>query len=62
MNTEVKAPSTNNNQNSVRVNNQISLTINLGDSLNVLALIAGVFFIRKMAKRKKQGSYKRQWP
>lgn len=55
-------PSTNNNKNDVRVNNHFSLTINFGDSLNVLALIAGVYFIQKMAKKKKQTSYKMQWP
>jgi hypothetical protein len=53
MNTEVNTPSTNNNQNSVRVSNQLNLTINLGDSLNLLAIIAGIYLVRKIAKRKK---------
>ncbi|WP_066308406.1 hypothetical protein [Bacillus sp. FJAT-29814] len=63
MGTEVKTlPSTNNNKNDVRVNNHISLTINLGDSLNVLTLVAGVYLIRSIAKKKKKNSYKVQWP
>ena len=43
----------NNNKNDVKVNNNFSLTINFGDSLNVLALIAGVYLIRRMAKNLK---------
>jgi len=43
----------NNNKNDVKVNNNFSLTINFGDSLNVLALIAGVYLIRRMAKNRK---------
>ena len=42
-----------NNKNDVKVNNNFSLTINFGDSLNVLALIAGVYLIRRMAKNRK---------
>ena len=42
-----------NNKNDVKVNNNFSLTINFGDSLNVLALIAGVYFIRRIAKKRK---------
>jgi hypothetical protein len=53
MNAEVKTPSTNNNKNNVKVNNQFSLTIHFGDSLNLLALIAGIYLVRRMAKRKK---------
>lgn len=45
-------PSTNNTQD-VKVNNNFSLTINFGDSLNLLALIAGVYLIRKITKRNK---------
>lgn len=45
---------TNNNKNDVKVNNQFSLTINFGDSLNLLALIAGVYIIKNIAKRKKK--------
>jgi hypothetical protein len=47
-------PSTNNNKNTVRVNNNFNLTINLGDSLNLLALIGGVFLIRTIIKARKQ--------
>ncbi|MDR6123669.1 hypothetical protein QFZ87_003266 [Bacillus sp. SLBN-46] len=43
----------NNNKNDVKVNNNFSLTINFGDSLNVLALIAGVYLIRRIAKNRK---------
>jgi hypothetical protein len=38
----------------VKVNNHFSLTIHFGDSLNLLALIAGVYIIRKIAKRNKK--------
>ena len=51
---EFKAhPSTNNNKNDIKVNNHFSLTINFGDSLNLLALIGGVYFIRRMVKWQK---------
>ncbi|MEH7177661.1 hypothetical protein [Neobacillus vireti] len=54
-NQETKSlPSTNNNKNTVRVNNNFNLTINLGDSLNVLALIGGIYFIRLIAKKRKE--------
>jgi hypothetical protein len=46
--------STNNNKNTVRVNNNFNLTINLGDSLNLLALIGGIFLIRTVTKKSKQ--------
>ncbi|MGG3470576.1 hypothetical protein ABES02_24205 [Neobacillus pocheonensis] len=46
-------PGSNNNKNSVRVNNNFSLTINFGDSLNLLALIAGVYVLRRIAKKQK---------
>jgi hypothetical protein len=45
--------SSTNNKNDVKVNNNFSLTINFGDSLNLLALIAGVYFIRRIAKNRK---------
>lgn len=47
-------PSTNQNKNTVRVNNNFSLTINLGDSLNLLALIGGIYLIRTIPKIRKQ--------
>ncbi|MCM3690648.1 hypothetical protein [Neobacillus niacini] len=54
-NPETKSkPSTNNNKNTVLVNNNFNLTINLGDSLNVLALIGGIYLIRKISKNRKQ--------
>lgn len=44
---------TNNNKNLVRVNNHFNLTINLGDSLNLLALIVGIYAVRRFAKKQK---------
>ncbi|MEH7236687.1 hypothetical protein [Bacillus sp. JJ1562] len=41
------------NRNYVRVNNNFQFTINFGDSLNLLALIAGIFFIRTLSKKSK---------
>ncbi|OLS40384.1 hypothetical protein [Bacillus sp. MRMR6] len=46
-------PNSNNNKNSVNVNNHFNLTINLGDSLNLLALIAGIYVIRKLTVKPK---------
>lgn len=57
MSKEVEIPGnskTINNNNDVKVSNQFSLTINLGDSLNLLALLGGIYLFRKMAKRRKQ--------
>lgn len=39
------------NNNNVKVNNQLSLTINLGDSLNLALLLAGIFIIQKLTKK-----------
>ncbi len=47
------SPGTHNNKNDVKVNNQFSLTINFGDSLNLLALITGIYVIRRIGKRNK---------
>ncbi|WP_223587724.1 hypothetical protein [Neobacillus bataviensis] len=44
-------PGNNNTKNDIRVNNNFSLTINLGDSLNLLALIAGIYLLRSIAKK-----------
>jgi hypothetical protein len=49
---------TNNNKNLVRVNNNFNLTINLGDSLNFVALIAGIYVIRRIAKKNKANKTK----
>lgn len=43
-----------NNKNMIRVNNNFNLTLNFGDSLNLLALIAGIFIIKKVAKKRKE--------
>jgi hypothetical protein len=54
-NQETKSHShTNKNKNTVRVNNNFNLTINLGDSLNLLALIGGIYLIRTLTKKRKQ--------
>jgi hypothetical protein len=54
-NQETKSHShTTNNKNTVRVNNNFNLTINLGDSLNLLALICGIYLIRTLTKKRKQ--------
>ncbi|MEC1521108.1 hypothetical protein P9D43_03530 [Neobacillus niacini] len=45
---------TNNNKNTVHVNNNFNLTINLGDSLNLLALIGGIYLIRTLSKKRNQ--------
>lgn len=42
-----------NNKNSIRVNNHFNLTINFGDSLNLLALIAGIYVVRRIASNRK---------
>ncbi|PLS07138.1 hypothetical protein [Neobacillus cucumis] len=43
-----------NNTNNIRVHNRFSLTINFGDSLNLLALLAGAYIIRSVVKKKKE--------
>ncbi|MBY0147328.1 hypothetical protein [Neobacillus niacini] len=53
-------PSSNNNKNTVKVNNNFNLTINLGDSLNLLALIGGIYVIRTLTKRNKQQKHKQE--
>ncbi|WP_423802013.1 hypothetical protein [Neobacillus sp. SAB-20_R2A] len=60
---EIKSsPSTTNNKNDIKVNNQFSLTINFGDSLNVLALIAGIYLIKRIKNKKKLQKHMEQWP
>jgi hypothetical protein len=46
----------NDNKNEVKVNNQLAITINFGDSLNLLALVFGMFVLRKFLKVKKSQS------
>ena len=43
-----------NNTNNIRVHNRFSLTVHFGDSLNLLTLLAGVYIIRSVAKKRKQ--------
>jgi hypothetical protein len=42
-----------NNHNHIKVNNAFKLTINMGDSLNLLGLLLGIFLIRKLFPRTK---------
>ncbi len=42
----------NHNNNEVKVNNNFSITINLGDAANVLALVAGLCLLKKLLKKK----------
>ncbi|NRD79264.1 hypothetical protein HPT25_18045 [Bacillus sp. BRMEA1] len=53
--TSFPSTNTNKNKNDVKVNNQFSLTINFGDSLNIIALITGIYVLKKIAKRNKKG-------
>jgi len=48
----------NDNKKDVRVNNHFSLTINFGDSLNLLALLAGIYIIRRITKNRKNKAKK----
>ncbi|MDR4889682.1 hypothetical protein RGU12_19495 [Fredinandcohnia sp. QZ13] len=52
-NHEIDAQAKSDNRNYIRVNNNINFTINLGDSLNLLALIAGLFFFKTLSKKNK---------
>ncbi len=47
------------NRNFTNVNNNINFTINFGDSLNLLALIAGVIFIKSVTKKTKTNKRKK---
>jgi hypothetical protein len=49
-------------QNQVKVNNNISLSFHFGDSLNLLALLAGVFFIKTISKQYKTKKLKKDKP
>jgi hypothetical protein len=49
---DVKSRSTvNHNNNEVKVNNNFSITINLGDAANVIALVAGFCIVKKLLKK-----------
>jgi hypothetical protein len=47
----IPSSTTNNNKNDIKVHNHFNLTINFGDSINVLALIAGIYIMKKWTKR-----------
>ncbi|MCM3567983.1 hypothetical protein [Neobacillus mesonae] len=49
---------TNNNKNDVKVSNQFSFTFNFGDSLNLVALIAGIYLIKNLKKRRNRKKIK----
>ena len=53
-NIQKEAQARTDNRNYIRVNNHINFTMNFGDSLNLLALLAGVFFIKTLSKKRKQ--------
>lgn len=55
-------PGSNNNKNDVRVNNHFTLTINFGDSLNLFALIGGIYVVKRLVKKSKSKVKKMQWP
>lgn len=47
------------NRNYTRVNNHFNFTINFGDSLNMLGLLAGIFFIKTITNKKKANKRKK---
>ncbi|WP_019241693.1 MULTISPECIES: hypothetical protein [Bacillus] len=51
---EKKLKDTTKNKNDIKVNNHFSLSINFGDSLNILTLIVGFFIIKSFSKRCKR--------
>ncbi|WP_066253759.1 hypothetical protein [Neobacillus drentensis] len=55
-------PGANNNKNDVRVNNNFTLPINLGDSLNLFALIGSICVVKRLVKKRKSKRKKMQWP
>ncbi|MEH7385299.1 hypothetical protein V7147_07820 [Bacillus sp. JJ1521] len=58
-NNEKVAHAKSDNRNYIRVNNNFQFTINFGDSLNLLALIAGVIFIKTVTKKTKTNKRKK---
>ena len=55
-------PGSNNNKNDIRVNNNFTLTINLGDPLNLFALIGSIYIVKRLVKKRKARRKKMQWP
>ncbi|NHC41938.1 hypothetical protein G6549_18455 [Bacillus sp. MM2020_1] len=55
-------PGSNNNKNDIRVNNNFTLTINLGDPLNLFALIGSIYVVKRLVKKRKARRKKMQWP
>jgi hypothetical protein len=45
--------SSNKNKTDVSVHNNFNFTINLGDSLSLVALIAGIYVIKRVVKKQK---------
>ncbi|MEY2194474.1 hypothetical protein AB7942_17290 [Neobacillus sp. BF23-41] len=43
----------NNNKNDVRVTNNFTLNINLGDPLNLFAIIGGIYIVSRLVKKRK---------
>jgi hypothetical protein len=54
-------PGSNNNKNDIRVNNHFTLTINLGDPLNLFALIGSIYVVKRLVKKRKARRNKMQW-
>lgn len=52
-NRENNSKGTTENKNDINVNNNFSLSINFGDSLNLLSLIVGFFIIKRISKQYK---------
>ncbi|WP_338452432.1 hypothetical protein R4Z09_11415 [Niallia oryzisoli] len=52
-NRENNSKGTTENKNDININNNFSLSINFGDSLNLFALIVGFFIIKRISKQYK---------
>ncbi|MBU8878161.1 hypothetical protein BGM26_04030 [Bacillus sp. FJAT-29790] len=52
-NRENNSKGTTKNKNDININNNFSLSINFGDSLNLFALIVGLFIIKRISKQYK---------
>ncbi|WP_144549763.1 hypothetical protein [Bacillus sp. X1(2014)] len=59
---EMDKPVSKNNKNDVRVNNNITLNINLGDPLNLFAIIGGIYIVKRLVKKRNTKRKKMQWP
>ncbi|KGR78996.1 hypothetical protein [Ureibacillus manganicus] len=53
-NKEINSKDTDKNRQEVTVNNHFSFSINFGDALSLLALIAGFFLIKRVSKQRRK--------